>query len=114
MLTNVRECICTSTTATRKLNTLTEKSKRADLYAALLEARTEVELVKQELQALNQIDRTLGKRSSLISWSAQRDNLQARYDIHQREVEAVKLDVVAFSAWFERTVKSLSQQLAQG
>ena len=108
MLTNVRGCFCTSTTATRKLNTLTEKSKRADLYAALLEARTEIELTKNELEALK------GKQSGLISWTAQRDNLQARYDIHQREVEAVKLDVVAFSDWFERTVKSLSQQLAQG
>ena len=83
------------------------------MYAALLEARTEVELVKQELQALNQIDRTLGK-SKLISWTAQKDNLQARYQIHQEEVAAVKVDVVAFSTWFERTIRSLSQQLAQG
>ncbi len=109
MLTNVRGC--SGTTATKqnldKMN-ITEKSLRADIYAALCEARTEIELVKNELEALK------GKQSSLISWTAQRDNLQARYQIHQREVEAVKLDVVAFSAWFERTVKSLSQQLAQG
>ena len=87
---------------------ITEKSLKADIYAAFLEARTEVQLVKNELEALK------GKQSGLISWTAQRDNLQARYDIHQKEVEAVKLDVVAFSAWFERTVRSLSQQLAQG
>lgn len=108
MLTNVRECLGTTTTATRKLNTLTEKSKRADLFAALLEARTEVQLVKNELEALK------GKQSGLISWTAQRDNLQARYQIHQKEVEAVKVDVVAFSTWFERTVRNLTQQLAQG
>ena len=87
---------------------VTEKSYKADIYAALCEARTEIELVKNELEALK------GKQSGLISWTAQRDNLQARYQIHQKEVEAVKLDVVAFSAWFERTVRSLSQQLAQG
>ena len=87
---------------------VTEKSYKADLYAALCEARTEIELVKNELEALK------GNQAGLISWTAQRDNLQARYQIHQKEVEAVKLDVVAFSAWFERTVKSLSQQLAQG
>jgi len=108
VLTNMKECFGTTTTATRKLNTLTEKSKRADLYAALLEARTEIELTKNELEALK------GKQSGLISWTAQKDNLQARYHIHQKEVEAVKLDVVAFSTWFERTVKSLSQQLAEG
>ena len=109
MVTNVRECLGTSTTTeTRQMKEITEKSLRADIYAALCEARTEVELTKNELEALK------GKQSGLISWTAQKDNLQARYDIHQREVEAVKLDVVAFSAWFERTVKSLSQQLAQG
>jgi len=105
--TIVRECLGTTTTATRQMK-ITEKSLKADIYAAFLEARTEVQLVKNELEALK------GKQSGLISWTAQRDNLQARYDIHQKEVEAVKLDVVAFSAWFERTVRSLSQQLAQG
>ena len=107
MPTIVRECLGTTTTATRQMK-ITEKSLKADIYAAFLEARTEVQLVKNELEALK------GKQSGLISWTAQRDNLQARYDIHQKEVEAVKLDVVAFSAWFERTVRSLSQQLAQG
>ena len=87
---------------------ITEKSYKADIYAALCEARTEIELVKNELEALK------GKQSGLISWSAQRDNLQARYGIHQKEVEAVKVDVVAFSTWFERTVRNLTQQLAQG
>tara|TARA_R100000781_G_scaffold112433_1_gene79660 strand:- start:978 stop:1250 length:273 start_codon:yes stop_codon:yes gene_type:complete len=90
------------------MKTLTEKSKRADLFAALLEARTEVELVRNELEALK------NKKVELITWKAQKDNVLARYQIHQKEVEAVKVDVVAFSAWFERTVKSLSQQLAQG
>ena len=109
MLANVRECLGTSTTPeTRQMKEITEKSLRADIYAALCEARTEVELTKNELEALK------GKHSGLISWSAQRDNLQARYDIHQKEVAAVQEDIVSFSTWFERTVKSLSQQLAQG
>ena len=87
---------------------ITEKSLKADIYAALLEARTEIELVRNELEALK------NKKVELITWKAQKDNVLARYQIHQKEVEAVKVDVVAFSAWFERTIKSLSQQLAQG
>tara|TARA_R100000278_G_C5334714_1_gene116005 strand:- start:125 stop:394 length:270 start_codon:yes stop_codon:yes gene_type:complete len=87
---------------------ITEKSLKADIYAALLEARTEVELVRNELEALK------NKKVELITWKAQKDNVLARYQIHQKEVEAMKVDVVAFSAWFERTIKSLSQQLAQG
>ncbi len=114
MLAIVRECLGTTTTTESRQMKITEKSYKADIYAAWCEARTEVELVKQELEALKQIDRTLGKKTKLISWSAQRDNLQARYQIHQEEVESLKLDVVAFSAWFERAVKNLSQQLAQG
>tara|TARA_R100001594_G_scaffold43922_1_gene76151 strand:- start:653 stop:922 length:270 start_codon:yes stop_codon:yes gene_type:complete len=87
---------------------ITEKSLKADIYAAFLEARTEIELVRNELEALK------NKKVELITWKAQKDNVLARYQIHQKEVEAVKVDVVAFSAWFERTIKSLSQQLAQG
>jgi len=90
------------------MKTLTEKSKRADLYAALLEARTEIELTKNELYALK------NKKVELISWNAQKDNILARYEIHKEEVQAAKVDVVAFSEWFQRTVNYLSQELAKG
>tara|TARA_Y100001963_G_C6749604_1_gene433462 strand:- start:1373 stop:1651 length:279 start_codon:yes stop_codon:yes gene_type:complete len=83
---------------------LTEKSLRADLYAGLCEAKTEIRLLKEELEVLKLED-------SFITVNQYKADIIKRWQVHQKEVKAAGCDIAQAWKWGYSQVDYLRAEL---